>query len=281
MNPHSIIYLDSSLNQTAEKWADKLSLKCFRGDTFSIDSKALQEFIRKQCLNEKDGLVFTLDEYGLALQALGSLGKQIKIRADFNDAATTYRRKKGGGKEQMIAKAIGLRNGVSLNVLDATAGLGRDAFVLASLGCRVTLLERSPFVHALLEDGLERARRFAGTEDPELLKILARMQLVGSDALNYMESIQLKNRPDVVYLDPMFPPRTKSALVKKEMQVLHQLLGAEQVSEGLLETALKITRHRVVVKRPRVAPALSGAAPSHIMEGKRNRFDVYALRRIR
>ena len=277
MNLHTIISLDLSQREMAQKWAEELSLNCFDGSVASKDPRALKEFIRKQYSGRQDECVLVFDNNGLALHALGLSGNSLSVRADFRDASTTYRRKKGGGKGQMIAKAVGLKGGVYPYVLDATAGLGKDAFVLASLGCRVTLLERSPIVHALLKDGLERAVKFGISEDAELLEILNRMQLIGSDGLDYMEAVSLEERPDVVYLDPMFPPRTKSAQVKKEMQVLNRLLGTEDSADALLESALRIARNRVVVKRPRTAPALSGTEPSYPLEGKRNRYDVYTF----
>ena len=139
-----------------------------------------------------------------------------------------YRRKKGGGRSQTIAKAVGLKGGKSPTIIDATAGLGVDAFVLASLGCSVTMLERVPAVHALLENGLESSREYAAMHDSELAIILDRMQLVSGDAEGYMNDLSDETRPDVVYLDPMFPERRKSAAVKKEMQVFHQLIGADE-----------------------------------------------------
>ncbi len=231
-------------------------------------------------MSAEDVCTLVSGEDGLALHTIDMQGNNLSIRADFHGATTTYRRKKGGGKGQMIAKAVGVKGSLHPYVLDATAGLGKDAFVLASLGCRVTLLERSSIVHALLEDGLEQARKFGASEDAELVNILDRMELIGGDALDYMEAVLPEERPDVVYLDPMFPPRTKSAQVKKEMQVFHQLLGADKDADALLEPALKVARHRVVVKRPRIAPALSDSEPSHQLEGKRNRYDVYVIPKV-
>ena len=272
-----LIYLDSSLEVCARKLADRLLLSCVDGSSVSAKAKAQQTFIREQCLRQRDDFALVLDRDGLALHAIDSQGNNLSIRADFHGATTTYRRKQGGGKSQMIAKAVGVKSGVYPNVLDATAGLGRDAFVLASLGCRVTLLERVSFIHALLEDALVQAQRFAVNEDPDLLKILDRMHLVQADARDYMSSYPEVEHPDVVYLDPMFPQRAKSALVKKEMQVLHQLLGTDDNADALLEASLKIARSRVVVKRPRIASALSGPKSSYQLEGKRNRYDVYVL----
>ena len=130
------------------------------------------------------------------------------ISVDFVDGATAHRRKFGGGRGQDIAKAVGLKHGFTPNVLDATAGLGRDAFVLATLGCHVTMMERMPIVAALLEDGLERAKLSSEVND-----ITERMNLIHASSI---ENMSLATRPDVIYLDPMYPHREKSAAVKKD-----------------------------------------------------------------
>ena len=158
-----------------------------------------------------------------------------------------------------LARAVG-RGRPLPTVIDATAGLGRDAFVLASLGYAVVAVERSPILHALLANGLEHAAGAARD----------RLQLVHGDARDYLK----KERPDVVYLDPMFPERTKSALVKKEMQLFHELLGAEDDALSLFEVALAVARSRVVVKRPAKAAPL-GPRPTYAVRGTRVRWDVY------
>lgn len=197
----------------------------------------------------------------------------VEIRTDFCDATTDYRRTHGGGKGQMIAKAVGIRGADRPSVLDATAGLGTDAFVLASLGCEVHLLERNPFVHALLADGIERGRASASTAISEVVK---RMHLLPTgDALEFLQSRDAPRKPEVIYLDPMFPEREKSARVKKSMRVFHDFVGADADSDALLPLARRRARSRVVVKRPRHAPEVAGAAPSHVLKGQRNRFDVY------
>ncbi|WP_127019590.1 class I SAM-dependent methyltransferase [Rheinheimera mangrovi] len=196
------------------------------------------------------------------------LNKQGDILVDFASGAATYRRKFGGGKSEAIAKAVGLTKKPGLTVVDATAGLGRDALVLASLGAKVTLVERQPAVAALLADGLRRA-----SLDPELAHWLPeRMQLVfapSQQALTQLPS------PDVVYLDPMFPAREKSALVKKEMQAFHQVVGTDDDADALFPLAWQLASKRVVVKRPGYAEFLAGQKPSMQITGKANRFDVY------
>jgi len=278
MKLHAIIYLEALLKEPAHQWANRLSLSCVDGSSASMNPQAQQVLIRKQCLSEKGDCILVLGNEGLVLYAVGLLGNGVSINADFHGASPTYRRKKGGGKSQMIAKAVGVKGGRHPSVLDATAGLGKDAFVLAGLGCRVTLLERVPVLHALLEDALIRARQFDLSKDSDLPDVLDRMTLIQMDALDYMNERAMEARTEVVYLDPMFPPRKKSAKVKKEMQVLHRLLDVDSDgADALLVSALKFAQNRVVVKRPRIAPDLSGPAPSYILEGKRNRFDVYVL----
>lgn len=219
-----------------------------------------------------ENVVLCTDADGVFLKILGK-GMPGSIRVDFTDAQSTYRRQSGGGVKQAIAKAVGIKHGKRPTILDVTAGLGRDAFVLASLGCEVTLVERSPVIVALLKDGLKRA-----AEDPKVQPITQRMQLIQADSITYMQSLRLEQRPDVVYLDPMFPERKKSAKVKKEMAVLQALLAdVPQNNDALLATALSCAKKRVVVKRPRLAPPVSHKPPQCIISGKTCRFDVYTI----
>ena len=177
----------------------------------------------------------------------------------------------------MLAKAVGIRPGIRPTILDATAGMGRDAFVLAQLGCSLKLIERHPLIAALLADGLQRAQA-----DAEVAPIIARMQLRGGDAITLMRDWH-DELPQVIYLDPMFPHRDKSALVKKEMRLFRVLAGDDDDAPALLEAAWQLASHRVVVKRPRKAPAIVGPSPAYVLEGKSSRFDIYtkkALQRV-
>ncbi len=193
------------------------------------------------------------------------------VYVDFIGGTVGHRHKFGGGRGQTIAKAVGLKGGHNPTVVDATAGLGRDAFVLASLGCTVTMVERSAVVAALLADGLERA-----AADSEIGGWIAeRMQLVHADAIEWMKQLPEEAFPEVVYLDPMFPHKQKSALVKKEMRLFQKLLGFDERSGELLEAALRIASKRVVVKRPDYAPFLDEKKPTMQIKGKKHRFDVY------
>jgi 16S rRNA (guanine1516-N2)-methyltransferase len=208
---------------------------------------------------------------------LAELGPQAPgpVRVDFVEGAVAHRRLFGGGSGQMIAKAVGVQPGVRPSVLDATAGLGRDAFVLATLGCAMTLSERQPIIAALLEDGLARARR-----DAEVAPIAAQMCLLQGNAIELMRDWQ-GEPPQVIYLDPMFPHRDKSALVKKEMRLFRPLVGDDLDAPALLQAALALASHRVVVKRPRKAPIIEGAKPSYALEGKSSRYDIYPRKALK
>jgi 16S rRNA (guanine1516-N2)-methyltransferase len=168
-------------------------------------------------------------------------------------------------------------------VLDATAGLGRDAFRLAYHGCRVTAIERSPVLFALLQDGLERAARV-----PEIQEHLGdRLRLLHADARGFLQQLAKEcgtaalggvsspeDVPDVVYLDPMFPPQKKSALAKVEMRILRQLVGGDPDAGELFELARAVARQRVVVKRHRRAAPLA-PNPTHSHSDQTTRYDVY------
>jgi 16S rRNA (guanine1516-N2)-methyltransferase len=214
-----------------------------------------------------------LGEAGLQLAELGPQAPG-PVRVDFVEGAVAHRRVFGGGSGQMIAKAVGVQPGVRPRVLDATAGLGRDGFVLASLGCAVTLIERQPLIAALLEDGLARARG-----DREVGPIVAQMQLLTGNAIELMDAWE-GEPPQVIYLDPMFPHRDKSALVKKEMRLFRPFVGDDLDAPALLAAALALASHRVVVKRPRKAPIIAGATPGYALEGKSSRYDIYPKKKL-
>ncbi|WP_462382105.1 class I SAM-dependent methyltransferase [Pseudomonas sp. Marseille-QA0892] len=214
-----------------------------------------------------------LTDTGLQLADL-SPGAPGAIRVDFIEGAAAHRRQYGGGSGQMIAKAIGIQPGVRPRVLDATAGFGRDAFVLACLGCDVILCERHPVIAALLADGLARARQDLG-----VATIVAHMRLIEGDAIARMSRWE-EEPPQVIHLDPMFPHREKSALVKKEMRLFRPLVGDDSDAPALLEAALELASHRVVVKRPRKAPCVEGHKPGYSLDGKSSRYDIYPKKRL-
>ncbi len=223
--------------------------------------------------------VILFDGSSVALQQTGRKAPG-PIMAEFTGGAVDHRRKFGGGKGQMIAKAVGVKAGCYPQVLDATAGLGKDSFVLASLGCEVTMLERSPIVQALLDDGVKRGLDFAREKDAELFSVLQRMKLIMHDSTEYLSALAAEKFPDVIYLDPMFPERQKSADVKKEMAAFHSIVGKDEDADALLPLALTRANYRVVVKRPRRAPFLNSQTPSYQLEGKSSRYDIYTIKKL-
>ncbi|MBU2979968.1 class I SAM-dependent methyltransferase [Alteromonas sp. C1M14] len=233
-------------------------------DAQKLKGVALQWQLPEQ-VDLPEGLAVTIDNNKLSVKDFAN-PKQQGVAVDFLSASSLYRQQHGGRKKEPLAKAVGLKGLDSLHVVDATPGLGRDAFVLVSLGCRVTMIERSPVVAALLDDGLKRL----ALQDEALA---SRFTLIHGDSIEQMQNNLID--VDVVYLDPMFPHRKKSALVKKEMRLFQQLLGADEDADDLLAPARTLAKKRVVVKRPAYAEPLANRAPETAITSKKHRFDVY------
>ena len=197
------------------------------------------------------------------------------IHVDFIAGALSHRKQYGGGRGQAIARAIGLKPGTAPPaIIDATAGLAKDAFVLACLGCQVTMLERSPIVATLVADAIERAK-----DDADFQNLREQgFKLIQTNARDYLQQLDEASRPDVIYLDPMYPEKKKSALVKKNMQILQKLLGQDDDTDELLSAALNCARKRVVVKRPKGAIVITGPKPTMAIESKKTRYDVYVIK---
>ncbi len=198
--------------------------------------------------------------------------KQSAVCIDFLKGKTRHRRLYGGGKGQDLAKAIGIKKIPNATVIDATAGLGRDAFVLASIGCHVTLLERNPVIYSLLKNALERVYH---SDDQQVKEICVRMRLINANASAYLLAQKKSDCADVIYLDPMFPSRKKSAKVKKEMSYFHDIVGEDEDSDGLLKLAIGCAGKRIVVKRPRLAKELAELKAQFSITGKSTRYDIY------
>lgn len=210
-------------------------------------------------------LVITPDFIGLQKTS----DKRFKpFYIDFTSGKLLYRSQQAGLRKELIARAIGIKPKEHPRIIDATAGLGRDSFILATLGFEVTMLERSPILFTLLNDAIERARKH-----PQTTSIIERLTLIHADAISWLQ--QNTQHPDIIYLDPMFPGREKSASVKKEMAILQDLLGKDTDCDTLFETALTCAAKKVVVKRPRLAKSITNKAPNFSLEGKSSRFDVY------
>ncbi|MDH3451504.1 MAG: class I SAM-dependent methyltransferase [Gammaproteobacteria bacterium] len=221
-----------------------------------------------RCGNKHNGLVLEYRHDRLQIRSLAR--REMPWFVDFDSARSSYRRAFGGGVTQTLARAIGVKGRIRPSVVDATAGWGRDAFVLASLGCRIDMLERHPLVAELLADGLRRA-----AHSPDVAAIAARMRLRCCDANDYLRGLSGNARPDAVYLDPMYPRSGKTAAVKKDLRLLRELLGTPVSEPRLFDAAFAHARARVVVKRPKSAQPLTGRAPDALLASTNTRYDVY------
>jgi 16S rRNA (guanine1516-N2)-methyltransferase len=206
------------------------------------------------------GITLEEDGDGLFLSADGQI-----LRADFTRMLPRLKPSNLNGELLVRAARIKGADG-PLTALDATAGLGEDSLLLAAAGFSVTMYEWNPVVFALLRDGLRRAQ-----QRPELAEIAGRMQVIHADSTEAMRTLALP--PDVILLDPMFPERQKSALVKKKLQMI-QKLEMPCAREGeILRTALEAGARKVIIKRPPKGPFLAGVKPDYSLSGKAVRFD--------
>jgi 16S rRNA (guanine1516-N2)-methyltransferase len=205
------------------------------------------------------------------LDADGEAGMKrstAELRVDFVTGAVGHRLRFGGGRGQDLPKAMGLRAGKTPMIVDATAGLGRDAFLLASLGAEVTLIERSDKMHALLIDGMERAAQEGG----EFRDIIHRMTLLHGDAKDLLPTLS----GEAILIDPMHPPRKKSALVKQDLRQIREIVGTDEDAADLVRVALAHAQKRVVLKWPAKADPIEGIPPcTHQIVGKSTRYDVF------
>ena len=217
---------------------------------------------------------FSKDKSGYFLK--DCLGNQRPLRIYFS-APNLRRRAAQTGKSELLLKAIGAQK--NLRVLDCTAGLGVDAYLMAAYGCHVTMLEQSPVLGLMLREALIRALL-----DPDASVVAKRMWLQQTNAVDFLNSYCPKTKDDsagfvhsfdVIYIDPMFPPRSKSAEVKGGMQILQKFIGKTDNVRSLLEKAVATGIKRVVIKRPLRGGDIEGFKPSHQLKAKASRFDVY------
>lgn len=209
-------------------------------------------------------LHFQSDRLGLVFN--NEVQKPVTFQVDFVHGKSRYRAQKPSA--ELLIQAIKIKKKLPVSVVDGTGGLGRDAFLLAAAGCTVEVFEKNKIVAALLEDGLRRARAY-----PEYARITQRINLHRFDMTTHL--VKCVPEPVVIYLDPMFPQRTKTAKVKQDMQVLQQLISAPEGAEQLLKTAWGAHPHKIVVKRPIKQGPILDLAPSYTVSGKAIRFDVY------
>ena len=196
-------------------------------------------------------------------------GEGIQLCADFTRLIP--RIKQDRLHRELLVRAARVKGVESPVAVDATAGLGEDALLLAAAGFAVTMFERDCTIAALLRDAMLRAR-----EEAQLAKVVGRMKLIEGDSVRGLHELGFE--PDVVLLDPMFPARKKSAAVKKKLQMIQQLERPCENEGELLQAALDARPRKVVVKRPAKGPCLANAKPSHAITGKAIRYDVYVPR---
>ena len=193
---------------------------------------------------------------------------KIMLKCSFIEGPILHRLKYGKGRGQNLAKAVGFKFNKNRTIIDATAGLGYDAFILASLGANVTLIERSEKIYDLLKTAISEAQLYGG----EISKIVNRMNLLFGDSKDILPNIA----PEVILIDTMYKDRKKSALVKNDMRLVREVVGSDSDHVELINVALNNASKRVVIKQPRYAETLDNIKGcSHQILGKTIRYDVY------
>lgn len=210
----------------------------------------------------KHALSLRLDEKGLSLISEGQV-----LQGDF--ARMLPRIKDGRLQSELLIRAS-KQKGASgpLSAVDATAGLGEDSLLLAAAGFRVTLYEQNPVVYELLQDAINRASTI-----PELEQIITRMDVRNENSVDAMARLDFA--PDVILLDPMFPERQKSGLVKKKLQMIQKLEEPCTDERTLLLSAMRARPKKLIIKRPPKGPHLAGIKPDYCISGKAVRFDCF------
>ena len=214
---------------------------------------------------DKPGEYLTIhfDSKGVSLSGFG-----LTYQGDFAETMM-HRVTNGRLQHEMLVKAASSEK-EGRKAIDATAGMGEDAFLLAAQGYEVTLYEQNPVVAALLKDAIRRAKK------NQILKDIAgRMKVVEADSVECMS--KLLDPVDVIYLDPMFPARQKSSLINKKLQLIQKLEPPCSEETDLFDAALKVGPSRIIVKRPLKSEYLAGREPSYTLKGKAIRYDCYVL----
>lgn len=250
MSSIAIVYTEPSFQNQAERLAEQLGLDC-------VDAM----------LKNNYSAVLSVTSQGLEL-SFTAVDAPGPLFVDFLKGRERHRQLYGGGRRQLLARALCLHKQKNPTICDVSAGLGRDAFVLAALGAQVTMIERSPIIGALLQDGWQRAQCVDWIRD-------LTWRYLQLDSFIYLQNLSFNQRPQMIYFDPMFPERKKSALVKKEMRIIREFAGEDTDAPALLSLALTVARERVVVKRPRLASSIPGPVPHFTLMGQSCRFDIY------
>lgn len=237
-------------------------------ELYKEDADALAEHLQVDVIRQmeeagSEDLVLHFSEEGLAL-----VGGDLVLRADFT--AMLPRIRGTMWQHELLAKASKLKKAEGrLTALDATAGLGEDSLILAAAGYEVFMYEYDPVIAALLKDAMKRAKK-----NPQLASMVGRMHLMEADSIAAMKN---DTTPlSLIYLDPMFPARQKSALIKKKFQLLQKLESPCMDEQALLEAALMRKPQRIVIKRPAKGPYMAGRKPQFSYQGKAIRYDCFS-----
>lgn len=209
---------------------------------------------------QEEKLILRVSADGLTLEGDGQT-----MRCDLENMVRRLRR--SNLSSELLVRAAKIKNAdIPLTVIDATAGLGEDSLLLAAAGFKVKLYERNPVIAALLSDALGRAK-----DSGDLKNIVCNMELFGCDSIRALGDLDY--RPDVIYLDPMFPEKTKNSLSKKKFQLLHHLEAPCSDEDALLGAALAAHPGKIVIKRPLKGGFLAGKKPDYSLSGKTIRYD--------
>lgn len=212
------------------------------------------------------GLVLRMDADGVSL-----VSDKMVLRGDFSQMLPRIRR--NNLNSEILIRAARFKGADRrLTAVDATAGMGEDAFLLAAAGFYVRLQEYDPVIALLLRDALKRA-----AEIPELSDIAGRMELFEENSITALG--QLEEAPDLILLDPMFPSRQKSARIKKKFQLLQQLEAPCSDEGALLEAAIAAKPHKIIIKRPLKGAFLADCRPDYSIKSNVIRYDCLLLQK--
>lgn len=226
----------------------------------SEQAKRLREKFSLQPVGSADMPVLHLSKDGLSLVSDGQV-----LMGDFSRLIPRLR--PNNLSQELLVRAAKIKDAEgALHAVDATAGMGEDSFLLAAAGFHVRLYERNPVIFELLSDSLKRA-----LEIPELASAAGRMQVFSDDSIEAMR--KLPETPDVILLDPMFPERQKSSLVKKKLQMIQKLEMPCADENELVLAAMQAKPKKLIIKRPPKGPYLAGIKPDFSSSGKAVRFD--------
>ena len=149
-------------------------------------------------------------------------------------------------------------------IVDASAGLGRDSYLIHQLGHRVHSIEINPTLFELMHDG-----KSALGENPDW----ELHQGSCEDILHTLDQI------NIIYFDPMFE-HPKKAKAQKYTQVIQHYCMTDHAQNGLIIDFLigfaRENHLKLVIKQPQKRSSLTIPKPHHrIPSGKFCEFWIY------